>query len=179
MLGYTWETVPEPAQHLTPPHCSVLFCSVTQMLKACDSRKLKHMVELESATTQVLRAGYTRIFGYSKRKAPKVLPSIVKIQWLRSFNVKHRTSSKQHGGGGGEGGDGMGVGINAQDLHRDYEMKLGTELIAHSCIYTLAEESKLIVLVRWGGCVCGKCVGVLGCLRFFVETCCFVVVWLC
>jgi hypothetical protein len=125
------------------------------MLKACDSRKLKHMVALESATTQVLRAGYTRIFGYSKRKAPKVLPSIVKIQWLRSFNVKHRTSSKQHGGGGGGGGggDGMGVGINAQDLHRDYEMKLGTELIAHSCIYTLAEESKLIVLVRWGGCV--------------------------
>ena len=144
----------------TPP--TVLFCSVTQMLKACDSRKLKHMVALESATTQVLRAGYTRIFGYSKRKAPKVLPSIVKIQWLRSFNVKHRTSSKQHGGGGGEGGDGMGVGINAQDLHRDYEMKLGTELIAHSCIYTLAEESKLIVLVRWGGCVGngGKCVGV-------------------
>ena len=121
------------------------------MLKACDTRKVKRMVELESATTQVLRAGYTRIFGHSKRKAPKVLPSIVKIQWLRSFNVKHRTSSKQHGGENGESG--TGVGINAQDLHRDYEMKLETDLVAHSCIYTLAEESKLIVLVR--GNVCG------------------------
>ena len=149
---------------------------VTQMLKACNVRRHKKMVKLEVDTIQVLQADYARMFDESTISASFVPPTIVKIQWLRSFNEKHETSSNK---------EAELLESNAQHLHRDYEPDAESEtqrnLIAHSCVYTLSEESKMIVLVRvWCvGCMCGSnvCVCLFVCLfvcwwvMFLILTC--------
>jgi hypothetical protein len=136
---------------------------VTQMLKACDIRKLSYMKDLELIASNVLMSGYQRIFGFSVRRKPLVVPTIVKIQWLRSFNMKvgsnrsssssnsnrssSRSSNHSSRSSGTETTEDVGaICSNAQDLHRDYEIQLGNGLLAHSCIFTLKEKSHIILL---------------------------------
>ena len=119
---------------------------VTQMLKACDlleqkgTKKLwkKEIQTMSRNTTNVLLQGYYRMLNCTGTPPlNKSSPNVVKIQWLRSFNVRASNSK-----------DTSSDGSNAQDLHRDYEHEVAPDLIAHSVIFTLEEPSHLIVLQK-------------------------------
>ena len=112
---------------------------ITQMLKACDINR-KSTNELNDTTTHVLTQGYKRLLSCAPQECASSashnaqhvsLPNLIKIQWLRSFNVKSGSTND---------------GCNAQDLHRDYEHAVGPELVAHSVLFTLDEASHLIIM---------------------------------